>query len=359
MQARKLRHLGELLGAVPDAVPGLPTLHPVWNPAAKAGSQQLKKPAEFAWRDYAIMLLHIAAAIEHALMVQYLYAAYSLGGEQVPMRHRPMVERWRSSILAAAKEEMGHLLTVQNVLALLGGPISLDREDYPWDSPFYPAPFTLAPLSLGTLALYVFAEMPEEWQSEDSECREEIIRCATQKARELSPHSQSEAHRVGIIYQALIAILADHRRLPDAAFHAASLPLQASWDEWGRGYRKGARNAEVIIEPVATRDEALLALHKIVRQGESPEAAKRAVEGSLEQQDPPSAAVRLWHRLQRDEQQHECVGPSHFERFLEIYQEFSCAAVLEGWRPALEIAVNPAVERQPGRTLISREPASQ
>jgi hypothetical protein len=27
---------------------------------------------------------------------------------------------------------MGHLLTVQNILALLGGPINIDREDYPW-----------------------------------------------------------------------------------------------------------------------------------------------------------------------------------------------------------------------------------
>ena len=32
------------------------------------------------------MLLQIGAEIEHALMVEYLYAAYSLGGSQVPSR---------------------------------------------------------------------------------------------------------------------------------------------------------------------------------------------------------------------------------------------------------------------------------
>src|SRR5688572_25145168 len=68
------------------------------------------KPEEMSWRDYLIMLLHIAAEIEHGLMVEYLYAAYSLGGPQVPQEHRAMIERWRNSILAVAKEEMGHLL---------------------------------------------------------------------------------------------------------------------------------------------------------------------------------------------------------------------------------------------------------
>jgi hypothetical protein len=355
MQARKLRHLKELRGAAPQARPDGAVQPLAWHDAAKAGSHELEKPPEFTWRDYAIMLLHIAAAIEHALMVQYLYAAYSLGGEQVPAVHRPMVERWRSSILAAAKEEMGHLLTVQNVLALLGGPISLDREDYPWDSPFYPAPFTLAPLSLGTLALYVFAEMPEAWEDED---KAEIIERAIRQAHAFSSQPQPEINRVGIIYQTLIAILADHRRLPDTAFEAASLPMQASWDEWGRGYKGGARDAEVIIGAVATRDEALLALHKIVRQGESPDAAKRAVQGSLEQQDPPPAAVRLWHRLQSEERQDGTAGPSHFERFLDIYREFSRTAEPEGWNPALAVAVNPTVEPQTRSTLISREPAS-
>jgi hypothetical protein len=347
MQARKLRHLKGLCGVATQPL--------AWHAAAKAGSHRLKKPPEFTWRDYAIMLLHIAAAIEHALMVQYLYAAYSLGGEQVPAEHRPKVERWRNSTLAVAKEEMGHLLTVQNVLALLGGPVSLDREDYPWDSPFYPAPFTLAPLSLGTLALYVFAEMPEAWEDAD---KAEIVERARQQAYAFSPQPRPQVNRVGVVYQTLIAILADHRRLPDAAFAAASLPLQASWDEWGRGYKGGARDADVIIERVATRDEALLALHKIIRQGESPDAAKRAVEDSLEQPDPPPAAVRLWHRLQREERQEGAAGPSHFQRFLDIYREFSRATEPEGWNPALAVAVNPTVERQAEGTLIAREPAA-
>src|SRR5688572_5313066 len=60
---------------------------------------------EFNGHQYAIFLLHVDAGIEHALMVQYLFAAYSLGGPQVPPEHRETVERWQESILGIAKEE--------------------------------------------------------------------------------------------------------------------------------------------------------------------------------------------------------------------------------------------------------------
>ena len=52
------------------------------------------KRRDMTWKDHLVMLLHIGAEIEHSLMVQYLYAAYSLGGEQVlPPDRRPMVQR--------------------------------------------------------------------------------------------------------------------------------------------------------------------------------------------------------------------------------------------------------------------------
>jgi hypothetical protein len=81
-------------------------------------------PPEFSWRDYVVMLLHVAAEIEHSLMVEYLFSAYAFGGPQVPSRFRKSVRRWQEIILGAAKEEMGHLMTVQNVLtALVSSPL--------------------------------------------------------------------------------------------------------------------------------------------------------------------------------------------------------------------------------------------
>src|SRR3954468_21622152 len=127
MLGRAERHLGQLLGGTAaNRAHGLAlTVHPT---AKKPAPTELVLPPEFTWRDYTIFLLTIAAQIEHSLMVQYLYAAYSLGGSQTPEDQRGRVAAWRQVILGIAKEEMGHLATVQNVLKFLDAPLALDRE---------------------------------------------------------------------------------------------------------------------------------------------------------------------------------------------------------------------------------------
>ena len=158
MRARATRHLNSVSLAAEVTAPGPAMLATL--PLA---------PEEFDWRDYAAMLLHVAAEIEHALMVEYLFAAYSLGGPDVPEPLRAKVREWQEVILGIAKEEMGHLVTVQNVLTAIGAPLNLDREDYPFGSPFYPFRFSLEPLSLGSLAAYVCAESPPDWSGDEAD----------------------------------------------------------------------------------------------------------------------------------------------------------------------------------------------
>src|SRR5215210_8512247 len=121
------------------------------------------KPDELTWWDWTVFLLHSAAEIEHALMVQYLYAAYSLGegnfqGTNVPSTAQTLVNDWRRMIVATAKEEMGHLITVQNLLRFIGGTLNFEREDFPFRT-LYPFHFQLEPLTKASLAKYVAAEM--------------------------------------------------------------------------------------------------------------------------------------------------------------------------------------------------------
>ena len=83
-------------------------------------------------RDEAVFLLNIAAEVEHAVMVQYLFAAYSLRDpSQFTDDNATLVREWRKAIVTAAGEEMEHLVTVQNLLRSLGAPLSLARDEFP------------------------------------------------------------------------------------------------------------------------------------------------------------------------------------------------------------------------------------
>ena len=143
--------------------------HLRWTPSGPDAPSTFEYPGgvipthdpPLAPRDEAVFLLHTGAEIEHALLVQYLYAAYSLkSAKEVPQEHAAKVRAWKRTLLDIAREEMGHLITVQNLLRLVGGPLNLEREDYPFRSQLYPFPFRLEPLSKASLAKYVVAEMP-------------------------------------------------------------------------------------------------------------------------------------------------------------------------------------------------------
>jgi len=154
MRSRITRHLWPVLGEPipvrrqPDGASDPETIAPE------------TPPLELSGRDYAIFLLRLAAEVEHGLMVQYLFAAYSLDPPGAPAAQRSMVHRWQETILGVAKEEMAHLVTVQNLLTALGGPLQLNREEFPHDNVLYPSGFRLRPLSLPSLATYVVAEEP-------------------------------------------------------------------------------------------------------------------------------------------------------------------------------------------------------
>jgi Ferritin-like len=177
---------------------------------------------DMSYRDHLVMMLTSGAEVEHALMVQYLYAAYSINGDQKSKKHRAMVEGWRASILSVAREEMGHLLTVQNALVLLGAPLNLGREMMPWDHQFYPFPFSLEPLSEESLQCFIYAEMPrlesigniapgkkreKSVASMSMDEQKKIIREITGKLARRFPKKKvkENMHRVGELYDEIIA----------------------------------------------------------------------------------------------------------------------------------------------------------
>jgi hypothetical protein len=294
--------------------------------SALAESDKVKVPPGFTGPDYATLLLHVAAEVEHALLVEYLFAAYSLGGPQVPKSYRERVQDWQTVVLGIAKEEMAHFVSVQNVLRLIGAPLNLERDDFPWDLPFAPYQFSLQRLTPATLARFVYIESPENWPKDAEGDREKIA--------ELASEGQARpVNQVGKLYRTLIALLSDEDLIPDSAFHDGTVPFQASWDEWGRGYRDGARGAvssndgvpDLLIEKVYSRDSAVAALKAIAEQGEAPD-----LDADMGEE-------------------------SHFRRFYEIWKDFPQDGE---WSPVRAVADNPTtVDGLIGAQYIDAEQA--
>jgi hypothetical protein len=231
-------------------------------------------------KQYALDLLMLAAEVEHALMVQYLYAANSIiiedGAE----------ENYHRKIVNVAIQEMGHFATVQNLLLLVGGPdaVYVHRDVHRGQSDKDPIPFVLEPLTLTVLAKYVAAEMPAEPPAALAAQVEKLVDLAQQDAG-VAPH------RVGAIYTVLEWLFMDKEdavrlmnltaffpeldgfgHLTDADLQPADQfePYQAFKEEWG-----GADWPTLLVEPARSRKEAVQSIILIAEQGEG-------LEGSLD-----------------------------------------------------------------------------
>jgi hypothetical protein len=306
MRLRQVRLLG-----MPDARRGSEQLtfpQPLGDARRAAGPAAadvpLTKPDELSWWDWTVFLLHTAAEIEHALLVQYLYAVYSLAaggfpGPSVPADAVRTVSMWRLTITEIAREEMAHFLTVQNLLRFIGGPLTLEREDFPFTSPLYPFPLKLEPLTRTSLAKYVAAEMPADPQ-EPAELIQEIITRAARGTGGLA------VNRVGVVYETLTGIFADATKLADSDLRKDTMAQQASKEDW----HAGSDTSPLIVRAVDSRDGAVDALQKIGAQGE----------GLANPQG------------------------SHFTHFLEIYRAFPETEGPPGtapWVPTLAVPSNP------------------
>jgi hypothetical protein len=174
---------------------------------------------------------------------------------------------------------MAHLLTVQNLLRFVGGPLNLEREDFPFRAFLYPFPLRLEPLTRTSLAKYVAAEMPAP-PREPPQVIQEIIDRATDALGGLP------INRVGVLYDELARIVGDEGKLADSQLRPETADdQQARPGDW---FAFGS----LLVRAVRSRAEAVAALRAIGEQGE----------GSA---SPPPGSP-----------------PSHFDRFLAIYRAF-------------------------------------
>jgi hypothetical protein len=125
-------------------------------------------------REALIYMLCLASELEHSIMCQYLYAAFSLkqtADENVTPEQLASIERWRKTVLHVATQEMLHLALVQNLLTSIGAAPHLGRPNLPPPPGHFPATVSLALLPFGEESLrhFMYLERPEGMQLDDAE----------------------------------------------------------------------------------------------------------------------------------------------------------------------------------------------
>src|SRR5262245_33991910 len=114
-------------------------------------------PVAVEHRGQLIYLLREAAELEHGIMCQYLFAAFTMkqsADEGLTAPQLEAVGRWRKSVLEIARQEMLHLALVQNLLTSVGAAPHLGRPDLlnPTPTPYFPPGVHLALVPFGERA---------------------------------------------------------------------------------------------------------------------------------------------------------------------------------------------------------------
>ncbi len=278
-----------------------------------------------ATRETVLARLAEAAEVEHCLMCVYLYAAFSLKGpDELPAADAELVAHWRREILTVAREEMAHLLLVNNLLTAIGGPAQFARMTFPVPAGYLPADMQvrLAPFDRDTIQHLVWLGRPAgstEPIGKGFEPTQRYQRALGQDDR-LMPHAKDYA-TVGELYEMIVADLE---------------ALAARHGEAGL----------FIGDPAGQVDESLAPLHG-VRKVICLESAKEAIAAIVEQGEGAT----------------ESAEQSHFQRFMEIRAAYDAALSRDpSFAPARPAAHNRVMRRPPtpeGKVWIEAEGAAR
>ena len=172
---------------------------------------ETEPPMVIEHREALAFMLQEAAELEHLIMCQYLFAAFSLKrstDEGVTAEQLEAIGRWRKTVMRVAKDEMLHLALVQNLLVAIGWGPHFERPPLPAPAHHFPpgVQFELMPFGERALRHFLFLERPEGISIDDAEGFGAVARAQPYSAHveeaEIVPHPQEFA-TVGHLYRAI------------------------------------------------------------------------------------------------------------------------------------------------------------
>jgi hypothetical protein len=230
------------------------------------------RPFIIEHREALLYMLCSAAELEHGLMCEYLFAAFTLKSridEGVTAAQLDAIERWRKAILGVAGQEMLHLAIASNLLSAIGMSPHLVRPNMPNPARHYPPGVTVALLPFGEAALrhFMFLERPEGMALADTEVFE--------ATRHAVPHLDPDA--IAPVLQPFATVGHLYRSIEAGIRHLV--------EKWGEekvfvGPPRAQARPEHFQWPnlvqVTDLASAVRAIETIVEQGEGPRGDWRA-----------------------------------------------------------------------------------
>ena len=153
-----------------------------------------------------VRLLHEAAEVEHSLMIQYLYAAFSIKSEYSDLVGD--VAPNADTFLGVAVQEMQHLGAVNRLLAALGSTPNLMTQNMPYEADIYPFEITLEACSRVSLAKYSYCEAPAGAldRTRMTDARDQVYLDTVNAVL----GNRARPNRVGSFYDTVIATLEEY-----------------------------------------------------------------------------------------------------------------------------------------------------
>lgn len=208
------------------------------------------------------MLQH-ASELEHALCVQYLYAAFTLkvGGEAgLSASQASLTEQWNQQITRIAVQEMYHLMLASNLLTAVGATPHLWRPNFPQPARHFSEinlPSMLAPFDAQTAARFMCWEQPEAPPGASPWWLDFCKQCGTQahEAHGLTAGAAPPYRSIGELYTDIKQALLKHPRWIDRnatrrQVTSALIPFKPA------------------VHPIATAEDAAHYIDIIIEEGE-------------------------------------------------------------------------------------------
>jgi hypothetical protein len=284
-------------------------------------------------------LLTEAAEIEHDVMCQYLFAAFSMKKSVdegcVNLLQLETMRGWQATLTSIARQEMEHLGIVCNLLTAIGETPYMWRANYPVSSRHYPVAFQsdLRPFSLEALAQFIRIEMPPLADDDKRFLQEKEIPIA----RKDGVDAAGEFNSIAALYLEIERLFEDLDAVgslfigPPSAQIGLSSILPFSGFLRGISVPANARMYDIELLPVCDLKSAKASIRQVLDEGEGGGAI-------LEPQ-------------------------SHFGRFVAMYIAFRDElARCPQFAPARPVVTNPKtapVATHNGRVTVITDPATR